>query len=971
MADWEDDLDGIGSDGYTTAQAMASEMVKIAGVRFEKGEWSWTPENVATYFEEEPIWATIDAITLAAPMLKWGKAAAVVAKGSTAPGAAYKAGAVGFREAVALQHANPLPTTPVGRFISNPSGRQKFTPEYEKLIDEFGASPAEVMARADVAKREFVAEQGYWRARQGEVVSSLLKAGIPESEHETFVRAMEGAFDPHNAKLRGSVEKLMEPTALESYEKTWDFRTELGLRAFDAELLTAEHLTNQTQWMPHMRRLELQDSLKRAGYKFGEVTEEASYASFQRREYATAEFEALNDRDFSPINAAIRMGQSAQGIARVEYAKTLRESAVVRNADELVNYFTNPQSGGLLDNPRLRKMWGLSDETAASIKADLDAVPRHADGSYVEEAFSPIAAKAGWVRLSEVAPGLKLPPSLAGNYVDKKVAKDLVGTLEMTSKANNLFTKVYDDTMAFFRASKTAYNPATHVRNMFGALVFHHLAVGGMGALDRKGLSAGWKLFNEGMDNPLYRRAVEVGTANSTFDVELRSAWREAFGDTGQRATALDFLGSSRLAKAAQKLGGGFERAYRGYDEITRLDAFARLHGQFKNAHGARWSGEELEQRAVEFAALEVNRYIPGFAMHSPLSNAIRRHIPFASFSQEAVRVWSNTMQNKPHLAYFWSHMTDSMGQAFGAMAGFSQEEVAQAKSGLPYYQEGKKMLMWPFRIDGKPAFVDMSYLIPMANIVEAQREEQTFLGVAGMNPTANPFVNAATAYFTGEDPFRKLPLEPKITERQFGLPVTNPTARKAIGLVEHVAATMLPPLVPPGYAGINGIEWFREQKHQITGEKLEDGFGRTFASNVLGVRLHEADLDASMKNVANQERKVNDRVADWWGRWQWATANDDPSYAEKAEANLVELRMQRGDTREEAEAYVAQGMEQRAPGEYKGYSKGQIEKALERAKGLGLNSESDKRQMNALNNRLRHGRRKRRSRRRTRRSAR
>jgi hypothetical protein len=933
-----------GSDAWTVAQAMLAETVKIGGVRFENGEWSWDPSNIGRYFEEEPVWATIDAITLAAPALKWGKAAYTVSKGITAPGLAYKAGKLGLREAASIQARNAVPTTAVGRFLSNPAARGRFDDDYMKLIGEVGATTEyEKKAVADVLRREFVAESGYWRSRTAEMIGALQKAGIPESEHETFVRLMEGAFDPSQEKTRKWVEKLLEPDAVKAFEETWRFREELGWKAHDLKMLSAERIAEQKTWMPHMQSLQYRKTLESKGFKFGseDVFEQASWDNFRHRKYSREEFEALFDRDFDPKHAAVRMGAAAQAVARESYLTGLIDSALVKDSSKLVDHLLDPN--GPLANDKVAKLWGLSPDLRKAIVEGLKAAPRNTDGSFVDEALAPILDAAGWVRMGDAAPGLKMPPKYADLFVDKKVVDDLAGIVKlMDPKGENAFGRIYDDAMAGFRAAKTAYNPATHVRNIFGAFVFTSLATGMRGALDPRTWQKAWKVWNEGMKNPLFHKMAEAGVTGATFDAELRSAWREVFGETiFNKATALDFLGDSRVAKLAQKVGGGMERFYRSIDEVARVAAWTHQYDRFRRLNKAKWAGKELEERAANFATLEVAKFTPSFNMHSPFSNLLRRHIPFASFSHEAVRVWKNAMVEKPHLAFFWSHFADSAGQAFGAMAGFTPEQIETAKQNLPYYQDGKKMLMWPFRVDGKPVFVDMSYLIPMANIVEVEREQSSFLGtaagLAGLNPTTNPFVNLLYAGTTGQDAFRQRPIEPNITERQLGIPVEGTKTRTAVGLVEHVANTFLPPLVPPGYAGINIVEWMRSQNHPTTGQPLEDGMWRTIGSNVLGVRLHEADVNAAMLNVGHEDRRMNERIADWWLRWQWATANGDVKLAERAEANLRELQIQRGKTPEEADDYVADGVEKRAPGMYRNYPKSQVERALQDAAKLEL----------------------------------
>lgn len=355
-----------------------------------------------------------------------------------------------------------------------------------------------------------------------------------------------------------------------------------------------------------------------------------------------------------------------------------------------------------------------------------------------------------------------------------------------------------------------------------------------------------------------------------------------------------------------------------------------------------KWSEAELERRAIEYASLQVAKFMPSFMLNSRLTQVARGIIPFAGFSHEAVRVWKNTMVEKPHLAAFWSHFTDMVGQFSGAAAGFTPEEIQTARANLPYYQEGKKMLMWPGAVNGKPTFIDMSYLIPLANVVEVERDEQTLFGkvasLMGVNVTSNPVVASFVAASTGRDAFRNQPLEPRFTERQLGVTPEGYKMRSMVGLAEHVAATFLPPIIPPGYVGNNLLEMARGQVHPKTGQELEDGLYRTLATNLLGVRLHEADANAALLNIGHQERLMNERITEHWDRWAWAVANGRNDDAERAEKNLYELRLQRGDTPEEAMKYLADGVAKREPGKYRNYPNKDLRAALKslRATGVG-----------------------------------
>jgi hypothetical protein len=969
VADWRDYQDE-GSDPWSVTQAMGAELVKVAGVKFSKGEWSWSPENTVQYFKDEPLWATFDAVTMAAPVFKWGKAAALVARGSTAAGAEFKAGAMGFREAVSLQGKNLVPMTKVGRFISNP-GARGFTPEYMELL----AKPANRVSRfedaalVDVARREAAASEGYVRAQAVDMKNSLAAARMNPAQSERMVRMLESGIKPGSTAPAA----LFSKPEADLYAKTWKFRAKMGQDGVDLGLLSQDNALRQDTWVPHMYKQEQKAALEKAGWQAGKDATDVDYDSFMHRTMSTEEFERFAEakhggREFDMAKTIDRMAGAAHAIAREKFAATMASSSVAMDAEGLLKHL----QANVLDNPRLLKVWGMSVEKAALLKERIPLLPRTgANGKLVDEAFQQyIAHEVGWARLGDVAPGMKLRPKWRDMYVDKMAAQDIEGGLKLLAPESGLARQLvdgYSKTMRWFTQSKTTMNPAGYVRNLFGAAITHTLGAGlhNFGQWQR-----GWKMYREGMANPMFVKAAEAGHTAASIAWDDVGEMAKILG--GKAPSVFDFLGEGKIATAIKDGHLKATTVYRAIDEIPRLDVFARSYEKFKAAHGTRWAADELEKRALDHATLHTAKYSPSNLMHSDLTNTLRNVIPFSSFSHEMIRIWKNAMVEAPHKALFWSHFSDLATDVAGAVNGMSSDEVEAAKANVPYYVKGRKMAMWPAMIDGKPEFLDMSYLIPLANIADIERDQNQFfgtaLGSAGLNPTSNPFWSMIQTAATGQDAFKNAPVEPQFTERQLGIPVEGELARTTVGLAEHAARTFLPPLVPPGFAGNNLLEWARGQKHPQTGAPLEDGMWRTLSTNLAGMRLYEADANSAMLNVGNQERVSNERVSDWWKRWAWAQANGDGAAAAEAEDNLREMKVAEGKTRAEAEKYVHDGVEQRMPGDYKNYSKTRIQKAMQsldtlRAGGMLGSDPEDVKQVTALQTRMRQQRRKRTSR--------
>jgi len=1398
MADWRERLGTQGSDPWNLTQRLASEFTNVAGISFDHktGDWSASGANAKKYWSEHPVMATIDAVSVAMPAFKWGKALKLVSTGESLAGKAWKAGRFasavgatdeaakgtrmfsGIYDAVKLQRENLYTNSAAERWITNPVGQAPFTKDYADLAKSFNANRFEKSAIADVAGREFAANQVAWRNSARDVLRKLQKANLAPDQHQKFVRMLEAAKDPGNVADRAELLSNFGPDATEAYGKTWGFRAKLGDEAEKVDMLDPERRIQQKHYMPLMQEKEYAESLAESEYRYGKVIEDASEESFRHREHSIEEFESKFTRDFNPANAVMRMAQAGQAVAREKYVLSLKNTGIAQESDDLFNVLLDGRTGPL-GNDKIGALWGLSRDRASIVMEELKGITAlRADGKTVpEERMARLFDKVGWTRLGDAAPGLKLPPRFANTYVDKAVVNDIIGSLKFSEAS--LLPEWYDTVMATFKMSKTTLNPAGHVRNMFGAMVFHgnatNLLNGFTSALG--GWSKGRAILRD-TSHPLYTKVMEAGIVESVFDPVERRQINDLIGQvSGRTKHPLGWMGDSRIADYARAGADRAGKFYRGIDEVSRVDAWAWNYERFSSAnagavkkyaawkamneaHGAKqferehrrvveelrqgpipehaiadrmneapkfvpetqypnvefhgsgasgirqlqrrfegsgegnaafgrghymaqqegigryyktvgiannsrtqyfdaagnhlddaaleaihasdnladqvgfdvgarngvdnegpnialdmytvhrqqlvtdvenirsglysatdiatgariagvpnseaaligalekdirvfdqkiemvnsgtytkivmkrntpkgglykvrqigvaddenilfdvgleqnpgkvqralndlmykvrrgeygpdhaaipfnsitddtarlykrlaqvigednlqaellrreikgikfldntsrkghggtynfvtfadenievlaegnrlknsayrdakimrkaqrenikadwraeaalddqardlmdardwkpeelprphdaWTEEELADRAAAVATNQVHKLIPSGAGASPMAKFVRQGIPFSGFSHEAIRVWKNAMVEKPHNALFWNHFSTTTSELFGAIGGFSPEEVESARANLPYYTQNKQMMMLPVRVHGVPNFIDMSYPIPLGNITDLESDEAGFaqkaLGMVGLNPVANPLFAVATATATGQDPFRLQALEPQRTERQMGVQIEGERSRYLVGLAEYTANTMLPPLLG-GSAGWNIVENLRDQRQPQTGAPLEDGFLNTIATNVVGIRLQEADANTAMMNVGHDERRIQARLEDHWKKWAWAQANGDAALARATEENLHDLALQMGKDQDEADEYVADGVERRMPGELKNYSLKRIREAYARVSTTTTSTDADNAKLlNAMATRMRNDRRR------------
>jgi hypothetical protein len=887
------------------------------------------------------------------------------------------------------------------RGLSNPL-TTKIDADYLDLLksDKFGVEMYEGRAIAKVAQRELILAESTSQRIAGDTIRQWQKLGISGAGMEKAGRFLDTGIHPEDLRVVNALGQKGQ----EVYKNTWQFRNEMHEAGYEALLFgEATYRTNLRRYSPGIykeyldaqaaadklmslehaaptrkaavpggvggaharyqprvreaRQAERAGELSKLEQQHAKVTDKLRAADgadpravdalenrllgIEKRMDKLTASSAASDaltQVLDPRLALHELGQVGQLIARQKYAQGLAKSVIARTPDEIATLVDDIMTNG---NVKAAAMHGIRPEKVKAVEELLTTWKGVGREAEAEE----IAHLLGWRKLEHLYDKDKLPKyferlpdELKNKWLDPVATQDIVGTLQFLSSDPTMMKAFYNTTLTTFRAGKTAYNAATHVRNVFGAAVMNHLATGGVPRMvPKKGIKAYLNLDEN------YAAGRGYGFAGSSFDNEIREGIERGYKGRlskdqlmGQ-ATALDWMGDAfgdnLVTQVLRKGAGKAERFYRGIDEIYKLDAFIVNTERYQRA------GHPLA-RARDLAAEDVNKYMANFMMHSEVADAIRGGIPFASFTTEALRVWKNAIIEKPHLAYFWNHMAEGMSQTFGAMSGFSPEQIDEGQKQLPHYMKGKKMVLLPFNVDGQPRFVDLSYLIPLANLVEVETSDRVFFGQEVIDPTTNPILNAAAALGTGRDPFSGREISPRFTERQLGIPITGQRTRKAVGLVEHMAQLMLPPLVPPGYAGVNLLEMARGLNNPATDEPLEDGVFRTIMQNVFGMRMYAPDVESQILNLKKEQRDSSKRVTQAWRRWQFARSNGDIGAMEAERERIIAIKRAAGHA--DPEDYFVKGIKRHAP--FANLSTKNLKEVLRRAEKLGDLSPKDER---------------------------
>jgi hypothetical protein len=976
---------------------IVGELVKSYGFKRESnGDWSWDLGNIQQAYHDDPFFTVVDW-AVAIPALSWGKAATTVLRGAGAAGRAYKGvsagrqvAGIGFREAVAMER-KLAPTTKVGRWLSSP-----ITGKYDKKTIEFldrwrtdngGLDPRDVLHIGDQIKRDERFRMSALQQKFEGFVKEYQSIGWNADESRSFhdlMKTSKADFPDAFAALEGKMTYDQQRFA----QKTWGVRNGLHLDAQENFLISPETAAGwKGKWWAR-GYLEMEPQANARG-KIARLQHRRGERHFLPRESAQPAKGMTEIVD--PLYGITEMFQAAATVERQKTLMAFGNSLVAKTEPEILANFGSKEAaiaeGWLhpaqqMKNLLNRSAPGLRRPPASLTSARERSAVLHRESDRVQKYLARAAPRAqrfaggaikdpgketvrelGRVRrralslqgrmqkadatlsrLEEIETRhhfvRAIPDEIANKYLDPAVAEDVRGYLKYHEKNGNPFTELYYGMQQWFKKAHVPYNPATVSRNFLGGVLFHSFTVGmrgGIKVVPNKGISAllGRKFKGE------MGRFVERGGLSMDPDKEVIELIEKAMGGNVDRIGGIPgmigrLLRNEDVARWMARSDEHVRRFYSSIDDAWKLESYIAMESRYSK--GARVAINEAADRAT----LDVFRFHPNYGEGSPFMHLIRPHIPFVSFPLEAARSWKNAFLYRPHMAILWNHMAEMGTEVAGAAAGFSPDELQRARESLPWYTKGKKMMALPWRdSDGKIHFLDLSYIIPIADLgSEAQQAKNTFLGVpipAALDPTSNPVLNFAAAYALQTDPFSGRPIEPRFAEQYLGLRTNAPGTRRYFGLAEHMAALLLPPIVPPAYVGTNLVELATGRISGVTGEKLEENAARTIAANLFGLRTYEPTVQAQIANIRHEQRDVGDKLTKTWDRWEASVANEDLASAQIERQTIINLRdQQKGD----GLLYFMQEQKGHQPGRYGNVGKTELGEILRRSSKYGASQD-------------------------------
>ncbi len=408
--------------------------------------------------------------------------------------------------------------------------------------------------------------------------------------------------------------------------------------------------------------------------------------------------------------------------------------------------------------------------------------------------------KQGYIQAEDIA------KSRGGEILNKKlVPKEIVDYINRSGIAKTGEIKgVYDQAMRAWKAGKTIWNPAYHVRNIISNQILSEAQTG-------RGLPRTIIDYLGSVRNYLGKGSQQF--ANEAIDTGLIK--RKSFGE---RLTQLSELGKNKepLTKLKQ-LFKTPERFQQFSEDTAKLNVFTQLRKEGKTVDEAR----KLAEEAI-FSPYNLSKAEKG------IMGAI---FPFYSFTRQALPFITKKLVTHPERFTKYPKMEQAVERL--------TEETKPDETNLPPYM--KEMVRVPSKTKkGLQEYLNLQYFYPWGSFLEQASGLPTPTFGLGVNPLLEEY----TAQKTGIDPYFKSEF---IRE---GMPKEEQLKAR----VGHAATTFL----PSPYRSIAGkILPALQGRPDYAGRERD--LGKVVGGEVSGLKLYPYDIQAGTKSKGYQRYKIQD----------------------------------------------------------------------------------------------------------------
>ncbi len=428
-------------------------------------------------------------------------------------------------------------------------------------------------------------------------------------------------------------------------------------------------------------------------------------------------------------------------------------------------------------------------------------------------------------------------------YVLARYANDFAR--QFGPQSIDLFDKLYNPLYSAFKMSKTVLNPATHLRNITGDVLFSDLA--DTFALDPRN----WRFYRDAAKailtkNSLWKEGLQYGVIGTEYGTaELGLVAREfALADSPVQAMTRMALNPVKKLSAL----------YNAEDQVFKLASYIKQVAQGKLPwEASAWTNKWYPNYADVPEVIQLLRQGKGSLIGSP----------FVSFASEAARIGATAAKEQPLTLAKWLLGVPAATVASAAYVGADLDELRSAYRKLPKHMRSPFTMLLPWRdAKGHLQVTDQRYSHPLGQILGGLVGEQDSRGRLFNLPflseflAGNPLVTLAWELGTNTN------LSPFAS----GEPLVRPSDQPIGKRLEHSLRALGPSLLPnvPGVTERGGPA-YEQIKKNVQGKPGRYGQKPTPFGALVGelTPLRVTPIDPALARSTHGARKWELRQLD------------------------------------------------------------------------------------------------------------
>lgn len=454
-----------------------------------------------------------------------------------------------------------------------------------------------------------------------------------------------------------------------------------------------------------------------------------------------------------------------------------------------------------------------------------------------------------WVRM----PASENYGALAGKIVPGPVWNSMV---DMHDRAPLLRVKALNDTMAFFKKSKTVYNPGTHVTNILSNVTLAY-----MHGIPMKTVADAARMFarfevspgslnatERAMVQAFYNSGAVLGNYSSTeVKRTVYAQLSEAItpdSDTSTMGKVLAFAKYEKLKAKVANFDAKATEIYAAEDNIFRLAAFLSVAGNIQ----MRDNTSMLNKEQLHEAGVAARKLFLDYDIDARAIRAMRQSfMPFISWSYAVMPVLGRIMIEKP---WTMANVLLAYGLVSAATGGDDDEELRKA---APEYLRDKSFgglgpymhIRLPFLGDDEnPVYFNLGKYVPMFTLFQPPAGATKVAGqewIPGFVSPNGPYATVLSM-LNGYDPFT-------------GKPMHDPTDTQWDKLVTTVGAAY--DLMAPGIIDAKTIKGIAQLADGGVGPTGVEKSHLALARKLSGLGLYQFNVGESLFFQDNEVKKI------------------------------------------------------------------------------------------------------------------